>query len=129
MTKTLLKVLAVRASQSIPFKIVLLPMMLRIQCWKKFLDTSLLCCTKNNAVYLSAVTNMLHMRRSVQLKMSPATHPEHNSSRTTRVQCSYYVLLTIMNKILSICLCVSDAAKPFQTHPKKILWQTFNDNN
>lgn len=32
------------------------------------------------------------------------------------------------NKMISICLCVADAAKHFETH-KEILWQIFNNKN
>lgn len=43
------------------------------------------------------------------------------SARTTRIHFSCFVLLTINNIIISVCLCPSDAAKPYETHKENSL--------
>lgn len=54
----------------------------------------------------------------------PSTHPEHDSTKKrTRAQVFLFCLLNYKQLSISICWCAFDAAKPFEPHTKKILWQ------
>lgn len=54
----------------------------------------------------------------------PSTHPEHDSTKKrTREQVFLFCLLNYKELNISICWCAFDAAKPFEPHTKKILWQ------